>query len=168
MFILTRDNYDVCGGRIQKQAERRGERWCGSWARANINKNLENSSNDRPSHQKLTTSSKSAPSTRIAFNESMAAVDCKFNPLPCWNSNQEYPHGHVSRKLDTYLFTTGTFRVEIFIITFSSNKESFDCPKWYGCIEDFSDGEVRATIWFQIFFCTFSLILSPRLNILLV
>lgn len=58
------------------------------------------------------------------------AVDCKFNPLSCWNSNQEYPYGHVSRKLDTYLFTTGTFRVEIFIITFSSNKESFDCPKW--------------------------------------
>lgn len=63
MFILTCDNYDVYSG-IQKQAERRGERWCGSWARANINKNLENSSNDRPSHQKLTTSSKSAPSSQ--------------------------------------------------------------------------------------------------------
>lgn len=62
----------------------------------------------------------------------MVAVDCKFNPLPRWNSNQEYPHGHVSRKLDTYLFTTGTFRAEIFIITFSNNKESFNCPKWSG------------------------------------
>lgn len=31
----------------------RGERWRGSWARANLNRNLENSSNDRSSHQTL-------------------------------------------------------------------------------------------------------------------